>query len=361
MTDGMKWTGFIATLVMVLVIPLYALLEPFRQEARLTELREEAVSVSTDRYAENCAICHGAAGEGLAGAPALNSEGIRLMDAEGLFKVIARGRDNTVMAPWAVEEGGVLTNAQIEQMVMFLQHADWAQVEARVAELGLTPPTAAVMEIPDALLAEIAALPGGDSLSRGLTIYAENCVGCHGGQAEGTSLAPALDTPELRATSAEELTRLISYGVPGTLMAGWDRALDAQQIADVVGLIQQWNVLAEAGLEMPQVEAVATPATPEMIAAGEQLFAVACTACHGVGGYGSPMAPALNNQTFLSETPDAAIYQIIALGVPGTMMPAWGGRLTDADINALVAYLRSLEGSAPPVAPSGWTPPGRQR
>ncbi|MEI2776462.1 MAG: c-type cytochrome [Tetrasphaera sp.] len=62
------------------------------------------------------------------------------------------------------------------------------------------------------------------------------------------------------------------------------------------------------------------------------------------------MAPALNNQTFLSQTEDAAIQQIIAGGVPGTTMPAWGGYLSEADIAAITAFLRSLEENAPAMA-----------
>ena len=63
------------------------------------------------------------------------------------------------------------------------------------------------------------------------------------------------------------------------------------------------------------------------------------------------MAPALNNQVFLSETTDAAIYQIIAGGVSETLMPAWGNRLNDYDIQSLVAFLRSQEPSAPAIVP----------
>jgi mono/diheme cytochrome c family protein len=87
-----------------------------------------------------------------------------------------------------------------------------------------------------------------------------------------------------------------------------------------------------------------------LIAEGEQLYNIACKTCHGIEAYGTRMAPSLNNQTFLSETPDAAIYQIIAGGVPETVMPAWGNRLTEEDLSALVAYLRSLEATAPPIA-----------
>jgi mono/diheme cytochrome c family protein len=133
-------------------------------------------------------------------------------------------------------------------------------------------------------------------------------------------------------------------------MAGWDNALEPEQIATLVTLIERWPELEQAGMEFPQTEPVVFEITPEMIAEGEQLYNIACKTCHGVEAYGTRMAPPLNNQTFLSETPDAAIYQIIAGGVPDTVMPAWGNRLTEEDLSALVAYLRSLEATAPPVA-----------
>ncbi len=68
-------------------------------------------------------------------------------------------------------------------------------------------------------------------------------------------------------------------------------------------------------------------------------------------GYGTPMAPALNNQIFLSDFPDAAIYQVIAGGVPETLMPAWGSRLNDQEIQSLVAFMRSWEETAPAILP----------
>jgi mono/diheme cytochrome c family protein len=61
------------------------------------------------------------------------------------------------------------------------------------------------------------------------------------------------------------------------------------------------------------------------------------------------MAPSLNNPTFLGETPDAAIYQIIAGGVPDTLMPAWGARLSEQNLNSLVAFIRNLEENTNPI------------
>ena len=45
-----------------------------------------------------------------------------------------------------------------------------------------------------------------------------------------------------------------------------------------------------------------------------------------------------------------AMQQIITLGVPGTAMPAWGDRMTEADIQAIVGFMRQWETTAPEVA-----------
>jgi cbb3-type cytochrome c oxidase subunit III len=345
MTKPLIWAGFIATLVMAGVMAIYTVREPARQEKAQAALIDESVAAATDLYAENCATCHGAAGEGIGAMPGLDNDGLRSMDAVALFNVIARGRYNTSMPAWAVEEGGVLTTAQVDQLVVLVQQADWGAVEQRVAELGLTPPTAAVVEVPEELLVEIANLPEGDALSQAVTLYAENCAACHGADLGGTSLAPSLTTPDLLSQSDEAIRLTINEGVPTTLMAGWSSVLTDEEVDELIGLMRRWEEVRQAGIEMPVVEAAPVESTPEMIAQGEQLYNVACQACHGADAYGTRMAPALNSQAFLSETPDAAIKQIISGGVSGTMMPAWGGRLDDAELNAIVAYLRSFEPS----------------
>lgn len=351
MTPTLKWTGLLATLAILLIIPVYALLEPARQERLLTEFYTDAVVTATDRYAENCAVCHGAAGEGIGDNPALNSDAVRSMTIADLMRVISRGRDNTLMAAWAVEEGGLFTQAQIEEFAILIQQGNWDYVETRVAELGMTPPEVVEMQISDEMLASVEALPEGDSLSLGLTVYAENCSACHGTNAAGTLIAPALDSADLRARPEEDLRALILNGVSGTLMTGWGGTLSTGEVDAVLDLIYRWPEIMDAGVELPETEVMTIPSSPELIAEGQRLFSITCKSCHGAEGYGTPMAPALNNEIFLSQTPDAAIYQIIAGGVPDTMMPAWGTRLSDRQIQALVAYIRSWEPTAPPVVP----------
>ncbi len=361
MTREQTWLGLTATLLLTVVMGIYALTEPQRRAAAQAELEVSAITAATDLYAENCAICHGADGQGLGANPPLAIEGLRGADYGVLYDVIARGRYNTAMPGWSKDAGGILTTTQIDQLITLVRRGSWDNVETRVAELGLTPPTAIEVEVPDELIAQLQAMPGGEALASSVTLYAENCAACHGPNMEGTTLAPALDSPELRAqNTASDLIRTISEGVPGTLMAGWGNVLPQEDIAGAADLILQWDTLRAEGVELPVIEVPVVEATPEMIAEGERLFNITCVACHGTGALGTRMAPALNNQLFLAETPDAAIAQIIAGGVPGTMMPAWGGRLTDTDINSIVAYLRSLEATAPSVntAPTPQAPAG---
>ena len=351
MTTSMRWIGIFATLVIMIVIPVYAMTESNQQEQLLEDYHVTAVVSATDLYAENCTVCHGASGEGIAGNPPLNSDATQMMSENDLFKVISRGRDNTLMAAWAVDEGGVFSNSQVDDLVVLIQSVNWDYVEARVTELGLTPPQVVEIEISDEMLVTLEELPDGEALGSGLLIYAENCAACHGPNGAGSVIAPALDSAKLRESPREELAQLVNNGVPGTIMAGWQNMLSPEQIDSVIDLIYRWEEMIQAGIEFPEPEVFQITSSSEMIEDGRQLFNIACKSCHGADAYGSPMAPALNNQLFLSDTPDAAIYQIVAGGVPNTLMPAWGSRLTDYDLQSLAAYLRSFEPTAPAIVP----------
>jgi mono/diheme cytochrome c family protein len=86
---------------------------------------------------------------------------------------------------------------------------------------------------------------------------------------------------------------------------------------------------------------------------GKSLFATSCAECHGEGGAGGGDAPTLDSKQFLSGTSDAQIHALVAGGVSGTDMSAWGlefgGTLTDEQVTQIVDYLRSLEHKAPSI------------
>jgi len=73
---------------------------------------------------------------------------------------------------------------------------------------------------------------------------------------------------------------------------------------------------------------------------GRRLFQGMCVECHGVGGTGGD-APNLNRPRLQHAQDDAALANVIANGIPNTAMPRIR-RFTEAELNQLVAYVRSL-------------------
>lgn len=94
-----------------------------------------------------------------------------------------------------------------------------------------------------------------------------------------------------------------------------------------------------------------------LVSMGREIWGNNCASCHGADGISDEVGtPSLNAQQFLTEATDEQIHHVVAAGVPGTEMPAWwvdfGGALTDEQIRAAVAYIRSWEVTAPDLP--GW-------
>jgi nitrite reductase (NO-forming)/hydroxylamine reductase len=74
-------------------------------------------------------------------------------------------------------------------------------------------------------------------------------------------------------------------------------------------------------------------------------FLDSCAGCHGTDRRGAT-GPALLPER-LSQ-PDDYYFDVIENGKPGTVMPPWGGELSEDDISTLVAFIRSDTGEGPP-------------
>ena len=101
-----------------------------------------------------------------------------------------------------------------------------------------------------------------------------------------------------------------------------------------------------------EVSAQTTNLSPEA-AHGQELFTSICAACHGIDGQGLPnLGIDLIHSDFVHSMDDAALSNLIIAGRPmwdpanttGLEMPPRGGNpaLTDEDIRAIVAYMRTL-------------------
>jgi mono/diheme cytochrome c family protein len=103
---------------------------------------------------------------------------------------------------------------------------------------------------------------------------------------------------------------------------------------------------------------------PNKVLSFDTLYQQNCAGCHGEQGRGGA-AIALNSPVYLEIADDATIRRVTAQGVSGTAMPAFaqssGGMLTDEQINAIVAGIRSKFGKngALDIAPPSYsTVPG---
>jgi mono/diheme cytochrome c family protein len=103
--------------------------------------------------------------------------------------------------------------------------------------------------------------------------------------------------------------------------------------------------------------------TEQAVAAGGQIYAGLCFACHGMDGRGVlGLGKTLIDSPFVTGQTDAQLVTFLNVGrgiddplnSTGQVMPAKGGNpaLTDADMYNVVAYIRSLNGAAVGDAPA---------
>lgn len=87
--------------------------------------------------------------------------------------------------------------------------------------------------------------------------------------------------------------------------------------------------------------------TTRAAATGKVLFAT-CASCHGPDAQGRiGVGPRIASESYLAAASDPFLLETIREGRAGTTMVAWKGRFDDSQIEALVAYLRSLHDVEP--------------
>lgn len=181
----------------------------------------------------------------------------------------------------------------------------------------------------------------------GPALYARYCALCHGADREGhaADYAPSLRAPELyEGASASYLWYAVSYGRPGTAMAAFAQEQGGPLSHDDQHALMGWLV-SSAGVERKPLSDA--PISGD-ITRGEALYATHCASCHGQNGEGVT-APALANPVLLATASDAFLRDTIARGRTGTPMLPFQGALSDADLDAVTAFLRSRA--------AGWSAP----
>ncbi len=85
------------------------------------------------------------------------------------------------------------------------------------------------------------------------------------------------------------------------------------------------------------------------IAEGNEIYQQMCWACHGKLGEGGA-GPNLTDKNWIHEGSMNAIYASIKHGYPDKGMQAWEKQYSPKQINHLVSYIKTLQGTNPPNA-----------
>lgn len=262
-----------------------------------------------------------------------------------------------------VQEGAVVQPIEYEEALVFLDEASGRTREALPDEQAIAAdfvalrsaldekrPLPEIERLAEGLRERIAAVtgitqetlpPGPASSERGRVLFEENCTSCHGESADGKgSNATDLDPPPadftdpgfMRAETPYDFFHILTVGKARSAMPAWGEALSVQDRWDLVSYL--WSVRGGAA----------------RLAEGHGAYLAHCAGCHGATGDGTralgselPQPPPnLREIGSLARNTDAELADIIAEGVPGTAMPAFGRVLDDGQIWALIGFLRHL-------------------
>jgi mono/diheme cytochrome c family protein len=145
------------------------------------------------------------------------------------------------------------------------------------------------------------------------------------------------------------------------LMPAWSERLAADEIERIADFVM---ALPDLHHEVPSsILTRYLEAPPGASEDGRKLFVMMCSACHGPYGHGdgrfadtlwarNKIRPRdLTDSVYFASKTDREVFAIISLGGgffhKSPFMPVWEISLSPAQINDLVAYIRSISRTAP--------------
>lgn len=192
-------------------------------------------------------------------------------------------------------------------------------------------------------------VPPPKPMTHGAELYGRMCAVCHGAHGEGYKAdnAPRLAQPEFLASVSDQYLReVINGGRTGTTMSAWSKdrggPLSAADVDQLITFLRSWA-------KGPRVTLDERPLSGDA-GRGASIYATTCIVCHGSRGIGGPNIHIGEPQLVMSASNGFFRYAI-KKGRPGTKMPAFEGKLSDADIEDMTALLRLWGTPSPPPPP----------
>lgn len=175
------------------------------------------------------------------------------------------------------------------------------------------------------------------AMAIGERLFMNNCAQCHGSDARGSKGFPNLsDKDWLHGGTPDKIIETISQGRIGAM----------PPMAAAIGTPEDVKNVANYVLSLS-----GSPHDSLRAALGRSKFG-ACAACHGVDGKGNQAvgAPNLTDDTWLHGWGVPAITEMINNGKVN-QMPGQNGKLNEAQIQVLTAYVWGLSNTPPASQP----------
>lgn len=177
------------------------------------------------------------------------------------------------------------------------------------------------------------------AVSAGASVFANNCSQCHGSGAAGFVGYPnLLDDDWLWGGDMENIALTIRHGIRNeqdddarySEMPAFGELLEDGEIPTLVAYVRSLSDLEHDAALAEQ---------------GTELFVDNCASCHGENGMGDREqgAPNLTDAVWLYGGSEDALTETITYSRFG-VMPPWTPRLSDAEINAVAAYVHQKGG-----------------
>ena len=280
-------------------------------------------------YNYRCYFCHGYSGDGKTLAatylspPPSNFKlaNPALLDSQKILQVLREGRPGTAMKPFR----GILSEQEMSAVAAFVEDefvvrkAD--NTRYHTAENGWPDHERYIAAFPFAK-GEIPLSRPWENLSAeetaGKRLYLASCVSCH----------------DRGAAGADDITwesRPVSYPRNHFSLAN-PPTVDATTSASPYALHEIPPKIARMNRQERR---------------GEHLFQNNCAFCHGADGSGQnwigkfmePPPRDLRNPGFMRLASRESLAHAIREGLPNTSMPAWKSVLSEAEIQAIIAYI----------------------
>tara|TARA_R110002072_G_scaffold3163_7_gene23622 strand:- start:1792 stop:2694 length:903 start_codon:yes stop_codon:yes gene_type:complete len=180
------------------------------------------------------------------------------------------------------------------------------------------------------------------AVSSGAAVFRTNCSQCHGSGAAGAKGYPnLLDDDWLWGGTFDDIALTVRHGIRNDTDDD-ARYSEMPAFGDILET-DEINALVETVRNLAGEDHDAA-----LAATGTEIYADNCSACHGEAGLGDREqgAPNLTDAIWLYGGDRATLRQTITNSRFGAM-PAWGPRLSDAQVNAVSAYVHQLGGGEP--------------